>query len=195
MFPDRRQPRKSGSMPTEADPIVARRRLRLAGDILWLGSTAGVCVAILGIVCWSLPAELSSVAAAGRPTATVTPGTSEGSATVPPSSTFGIDRALSSGPSPTRVDASSSGPPVTSITAATEPARVQSPLQGPPANRPQTSAPANRDGLAATLSPPRATQSAAAPPAAHPYRPTRPRQHHQQVQPSAARTNGELVPR
>jgi len=84
-------------MPTEAASIVAGCRPRLADDVSWLGITAGVCAVIVGIVCWSLSAELSFDAAAVRPTAAVIPETSEGSAAVPPAQTSGIDRVLSSG--------------------------------------------------------------------------------------------------
>ena len=54
-------------MPIEAASIVGDRRLRFAGDILWLGITAGACALIVGIVCWSFSAELSPGAGAGRP--------------------------------------------------------------------------------------------------------------------------------
>ena len=182
-------------MATEAASIVEGRELRLTGDVLWLAITAGVCAVIVGIMCWYLSGELSSEAAAGRPTAAIIPETSQGSAVVSPSPTFGIGRVPPSGPSSTMVDASGSGLATTSIVTAAEPVGVKSSLQDPLGDHLQTSAPANRDGVASARNGPQPAQSASAPLAAHAYGAPRSRQHHQPARPRAARTNGELVPR
>lgn len=182
-------------MPTEAASIVGGRRLRLAGDILWLGITAGVYAAIVGIVCWSLSAELSHGAGSGRPTAAVTPETSAGSGAVALSSTFGINRNPAPGPSSTTAggvtEGSSSVAPTTSIVALTVPAGVKSLLRDPIADQLQTPALASHDGLAPVPSGPQPAQSALA---AHSFAPPRPPQRHQRARPPTPRANGELVP-
>lgn len=75
-------------MGTEAASLIGPRRSRLAGDVLWLGFTAFVFAVILVIVCWPLSVELSAhnppVAAAGKPTASPTPGTSTASVALAP---------------------------------------------------------------------------------------------------------------
>jgi hypothetical protein len=75
-------------MATEATPVIGPSRPRLVGDVLWLGFTAFVFAVILVIVCWPLSAALSvhnpPDAAANQPTASLTTGTSTGSATAAP---------------------------------------------------------------------------------------------------------------
>lgn len=75
-------------MATEAGQLIGPSRSKLAGDVLWLGFTAFVSAVILVIVCWPLSADLSAHdppgAAASRPTAGLTPGTSTASAVTAP---------------------------------------------------------------------------------------------------------------
>jgi hypothetical protein len=170
-------------MPTEAASIVEGRGLRLAGDVLWLVITAGVCAVIVGIVCWSLSAELSSDAAAGRPVAAVIPETSTGSAAALPSSTFGIDRAAPSALSSTMADASSGSVPTTG----TEPADVKSSLRDSPAVRLPNQPLSDLGVPAPTTNGPQSAQSVLAPPASHSPGPHRPPQTHQRNRGSGAR--------
>ena len=181
-------------MPTEAASIAVGHRLRLAGDILWLGISAGVCAVIVGIVCWSLSAERSPGTAAGRPTAAVIPDTSTGSAAVSPSPTFGTNRTLAPGSSSSMADASRGDGPSTSVAALTEPAGIKSQRGDPIADQPQTSAPANHDALATPLSGLQPAQSASAAPASHGLGPRRPPQHHQRARPAAPGGGTALAP-
>ena len=75
-------------MTIKAVPVIGASRPRLVGDLLWLGFTAFVFAVILVILCWSLSAALSAHnppgVAAGKPTASLTPETSTGSASVAP---------------------------------------------------------------------------------------------------------------
>jgi hypothetical protein len=75
-------------MATNAVPVIEAGRPKLAADVLWLGSTAFVFAVILVIVCWPLSAALSvhnpPDAAANQPAASLTSGTTAGSATVTP---------------------------------------------------------------------------------------------------------------
>jgi hypothetical protein len=169
-------------MPTEAASIIAERRLRLAGDVLWLGIAAVACAVIVGTVCWSFSAELSPGAASARPTAAASP-----------SLTFGTNNIPASGPSSTtagEITQGSSNVPTASIAALTEPAAIKSPLRDPIADQLQTAAPAHRDALAPPPSGPQPAQAASASPPSH----GRPLQHHQRTRPAAPGTGTELAP-
>ena len=107
-------------MPGEATPTIgappglaavpryqhAPGPVRLAGDILWLGTSAFVFAVIVGIVYWPLSAELSSRILAGATwgssTAGVAPGAGESYATLPP--VYSANRIAVSGASLTTTD-------------------------------------------------------------------------------------------
>lgn len=182
-------------MPTVA---VGGRRLRLAGEILWLGITAGACAVIVGIMCWSLAAELSAGAASGRPTAAATPETRAGSAAVPPSPALGANRMLAPGaPSTTAgevTEGSSSVVPTTSIATLTEPAGIKSSLRDPIADRLPNLPPSDRGALTPAPQEPQSAQAASAKPAAHWVDPRRPSQHHQRARPPAPGAAAQLAP-
>lgn len=178
-------------MPTEAASIDVGRRLRLAGDILWLGISAGVCALIVGIVCWSLSAERSPGAAAGRPTATVTPETNASSAAVSLPPTGAVNRIPS--PDLSSTTALSGGLPATAIAPPTEHAGIKSPLRDPTADQLPTPALAN-ERLAPAPSKPQPAQSATVSQAAHGVGPHRPSRHKQRGRPAPPRTGTELVP-
>ena len=184
-------------MQTEAALITEERRLKLAGDVLWLGITAGACAVIVGIVCWSFSAELSPSAALGQPAAAVTAETNAGSVVASPSPTFGINRIPPPGPSSTTgeiAQGSSGSAPTTSIAALTEPAGIKSPLRESIADQLQSAAPANRDAAAPVPSGPQPAQAASALPTSHGASLHRPLQRHQRARPAAPGTGAELVP-
>ena len=183
-------------MPTEATSIVGGRRLRLAGDISWLAITAGACAMMVGIVCWSLSAELSPGAVLDRSTAVVNSAPNAGSAIVPPSPTLGINRIPRPGASSTTAgeltEGSSNVAPTTSIVALTESAGGKSSLRDPIADQRPNPPPADHNGLGL---PPRGRQPIQSTSAtAHSPGPHRPRQQHQRVQPPAPGSDATLAP-
>jgi hypothetical protein len=186
-------------MPTEAASIFRENPSRLAGDILWLGITAGACAAIVGIVCWSLSAELSSGAALGHQKAAVTAETSAGSAAARPTPTFGINPIPA--PSATSTTAgevspgSSGGVLTTSIAVLTPPAGIKSPARDPIADQLPAPTLANHDALTPAPSGLQPPQSALASPTSHGLGPRRPLQSHQKARPLAPGAGAELVPR
>jgi hypothetical protein len=151
----------------------------------------------VGIVCWSLSAELSPGAILDRPTAVVTSAPNAGSAVVPPSPTLGISRIPLPGASSTTLgevtEGSSNVAPTTSIVALTESAGggkslLRDPIADPRLNPP----PADHSGLGPLPRGRQPIQSTSA--TAHSLGPHRPRQQHQRVRPPAPGSDATLAP-